>query len=66
MGVSRTGHYKGAVMAGGTAKKLTDIEFKAFAKKAVLGSKLADGGGLFLFYYAQWRSNVANQVPAGW
>jgi integrase len=38
-----------ADMAGGTAKKLTDIECKAFAKKAVPGSKLADGGGLFLF-----------------
>jgi integrase len=46
-------------MAGGTAKKLTDIEFKAFAKKAVPGSKLADGGGLFLFITrhggATWR-----------
>lgn len=46
-------------MAGGTAKKLTDIEFKAFAKQAEPETKLADGGGLFLFITrhggATWR-----------
>jgi len=36
-------------MAGGIGGKLTDKAVKAFVARATAGSKLADGGGLFLF-----------------
>jgi hypothetical protein len=53
MGVPWKCHCKGIAMAGGTKQRLTDIEVKAFSKKAVRGKKLSDGGGLFLLITAE-------------
>ena len=46
-------------MVGGTSGKLTDKGIKSFVARKVIGSKLADGQGLFLLITraktASWR-----------